>query len=60
MIFDYETKNKLEEAYLSEMAMSRRDAINRCCDLGKQFIDHFCKTMHEGKESEYFHHHCSD
>lgn len=29
---------------ITEMSMSRRDAINRCCSLGELFIEHFDKV----------------
>lgn len=35
------------EQSLTEMAMSRTDAIDRCQSLGKQFITHFDKIYNE-------------
>ena len=45
---------------LNEIAMSRRDAIDKCSDLGYQFVKHFKKVIQEGIESEDFHHHCKE
>lgn len=35
----------IKESILNEMAMERSDAINRCMELGKKFIEHFDKIM---------------
>ena len=39
------------------MAYGRREAVNRCGDLGRQFVSHFIKTMKSPHSSD-FHHHC--
>ena len=45
---------------LNEMAYERSDAIDKCASHGKRFIEHFHKIMLEGKDSNTFHHHCSE
>lgn len=45
---------------LNERAFSRMDAMDKCIDLGKQFIDHFHKIYEEGKNSKDFVHHCTE
>lgn len=45
---------------LNEMAMSRMDAMDKCIDLGRQFIEHFHKVYAEGKNSKDFVHHCTE
>ena len=44
---------------LNEMALSRSDAIDRCMNLGNQFINHFHKAVLDTIE-ESFSHHCSE
>lgn len=44
--------------YLDEMALNRSDAIDRCCNQGKQFVEHFHKCFHEGVDSDSFQYHC--
>lgn len=46
--------------HLNEMALNRSDAIDRCCNQGKQFIEHFHKGVHEGVNSNSFQHHCTE
>lgn len=43
---------------ISEMAYSRPDAISRCANLGKQFINHFNKIMASGgiNDPDFLHH----
>ena len=43
---------------LDEMALSRTDAIERCCSLGTQFAEHFDKVYKDGKDALSFRHHC--
>ena len=44
---------------IEEMAYHRSDAIDRCANLGKQFIEHFNKIMTAGGlEDPDFIHHC--
>lgn len=45
---------------LLEMAYERADAINRCGNLAIKFIQHFHKAVKEGKDSDDFHHHCTE
>lgn len=45
---------------LNEMALKRKDAVDHCCSLGKQFVDHFHKCMIEGASSDDFSHHCTE
>lgn len=45
----------LFEQSLNEMAMSRTDAIDRCENLGKQFIIHFDKVYNESDKEVRFH-----
>lgn len=45
---------------LHEMAYERRDAINRCADLGKPFIEHFKKIIDTGIQDKDFNHHCHE
>ena len=53
-------KMYINEEQLNEMALTRNEAIDRCFSLGKQFIDHFHKCVHEGKDSDDFTHHCTE
>ena len=41
---------------LNEMAMSRRDAINKCLDLSKPFIEHFHRLFNDTNEDTRNHH----
>lgn len=45
---------------LNEMAYNRSDAINKCSDLGYQFVSHFKKLVEEGVFSKDFSHHCDE
>lgn len=45
---------------ITEMAYSMSQAIGRCNNLAKQFINHFVKAYKEGVTSPAFHHHCSE
>ena len=45
---------------LSEMSYHRNEAIDKCFDLGVQFIKHFLKIIAEGKESRDFNYHCQE
>ena len=46
---------------IKEMAYNRSDAINRCADLGEQFISHFNKIMDAGDINDPdFIHHCTE
>lgn len=42
-----------------DMAYERRDAINHCADVGKQFIDHFKKILQDPSK-EAIHHHAEE
>lgn len=50
----------VENCGLNEMAYSQRAAINRCGDLGYEFVRHFVKIMDDGKNHDDFAHHCSE
>lgn len=43
---------------IKEMSYNRSDAIDRCANLGKQFINHFIKVMNAGgiKDPDFIHH----
>ena len=41
---------------LDEQAMTRRDALNRCMDLGVQFVGHFDKIYNDNNEGTVRHH----
>ena len=43
---------------LNEMALNRRDAIDRCISLGIQFKEHFNKVLKDTPYSENYIHHC--
>lgn len=43
---------------LNEMALSRRDAIDRCISLGTQFKEHFNKVIKDTPYSQDYIHHC--
>lgn len=45
---------------IKEMAFSQNQAIDKCLELGKKFVDHFNKIMVEGKNSNNFQHHCQE
>lgn len=45
---------------LNEMAYSRSYVVDKCAELGKEFVEHFHKVMHEGIDSDSFKHHCSE
>lgn len=45
---------------LTEMATNRQDAMNRCLNLGPNFIKHFHKAYQEGVKNINFHHHCTE
>lgn len=46
---------------IAEMAYHRSDAIDRCANLGKQFVEHFIKIMDAGGIIDPdFKHHCSE
>lgn len=46
---------------VAEMAYRRSDAIDRCANLGKQFVEHFTKIMDAGGITDPdFKHHCSE
>lgn len=45
---------------LDELILSHMDAMDKCIDLGKQFIEHFHKVYAEGKNSKEFVHHCTE
>ena len=45
---------------LKEMAFERKEVIDKCFDLGSQFVDHFNKIMKEGKSSQNYSHHCHE
>lgn len=49
-----------EQIKLYEMAYERRDAINRCADLGAKFVEHFDELYHKGINDIDFEHHCSE
>ena len=56
-----DTVRRLMESHrIDEMALSRGDAIDRCINLGKQFIEHFHKVYVEEIESRDFNHHCQE
>ena len=46
----------VNEDSLNEMAYSRADAIERCANLGKQFIIHFDKIYNESNNNTKQHH----
>lgn len=46
--------------FLIEMAYERNDAIERCANLGKQFIEHFKKVVDGGVNDDDFGHHCNE
>ena len=50
----------IQALYLTEQAVSRKDAVNKCIDLGYKFIEHFEKIYREGVTSMDFYHHCSE
>ena len=45
---------------IKEMAFSQNQAIDKCLELGKKFVDHFNKIMIEGKNSNNFQYHCQE
>ena len=45
---------------LSEMSLSRLDAIDRCIAYGEKFAEHFNLVCKEGKTSPDFIHHCGE
>ena len=45
---------------LTEMTISRVDAIDKCNQLGKMFVEHFHKVVKEGSYSSTFNHHCAE
>ena len=45
---------------LTEMAMQHQRMIDRCCEKGEQFIEHFIKIMEGGLNDIDFKHHCSE
>ena len=45
---------------LTETAISRVDAIDKCDQLGKMFVEHFHKVVKEGVYSSTFNHHCAE
>ena len=45
---------------LTEMTISRVDAIDKCHQLGKMFVEHFHKVVKEGSYSSTFNHHCAE
>ena len=45
---------------LNEMSYHRNEAIDKCFDLGKLFLEHFLKVVKEGKDSRDFSHHCQE
>ena len=45
---------------LTEMAISRVDAIDKCSQLGKMFVEHFYKVVKEGSYSSTFNHYCAE
>ena len=45
---------------LTETAISRVDAIDKCDQLGKMFVEHFHKVVTEGVYSSAFNHHCAE
>ena len=45
---------------LTEMAISRVDAIDKCNQLGKMFVEHFHKVVKEGSYSSTFNHYCRE
>lgn len=45
---------------IKETAFSQNQAIDKCLELGKKFVDHFNKIMVEGKNSNNFQHHCQE
>ena len=56
----YDIYDKLNEAYLIEMAMSRNDAISKCASLGKMFIKHFDKIYKEPNNTDVITHWASE
>lgn len=44
---------------VSDVTMTRPEAISTCMDLGEKFIEHFHKIYNEGKTSENFNHYCA-
>lgn len=57
----YEELSKLyEEDILIEMALARRDAIDRCISYGSEFCEHFNIICDEGIYSDDFKHHCGE
>lgn len=45
---------------INEMAFSKSDAIDKCIELGHQFIDHFHKVYKENQTSYNYIHHCNE
>ena len=45
---------------LTEMAISKVDAIDKCNQLGKMFVEHFRKVVKEGVYSSAFNYHCAE
>ena len=45
---------------LTETAISRVDAIDKCNQLGKMFVEHFHKVVKEGIYSYTFNYHCAE
>lgn len=45
---------------INEMAFSKLDAIDKCIELGHQFIDHFHKVYKEDQTSYNYIHHCNE
>ena len=52
--------SNISKEELIEQALQRKDAVNRCCDLGWEFIKHFHKVVKEGVYSPTFNHHCRE
>lgn len=50
----------IQESTLNEMAIPLNVAIDKCQELGTQFIEHFHKLFSEGKDSSSFCHHCKE
>ena len=56
----YEEPDKIfEEEQLNEMALPRRLAIDKCQELGEQFIIHFNK-IYENRENQSVNHWCNE
>lgn len=46
------TLNSLQEEYLEEMALSRKDAIIKCTGIGQRFVEHFDKIYNAEPNNE--------